>query len=211
MTWSIQVHLLARKKFMLQWFGEDICYLILSLNILQLYFLSCYNFLLQSYILYQCACFDLWTQDYLLMQLLICYQRKSPWLLFVMFNSFIKFLIQILWQTHEVAATYSTSQEESVAIGCFFELQMKMISPMKNVNPIVLFLSSKSSDQLLLVYPTTFKWLKWIKKRTTINCTFNIMKNHLCALHVGNGILHVTTNNANSIDTCQIPQASWKL
>ncbi|WZZ43868.1 hypothetical protein YC2023_040127 [Brassica napus] len=71
------------------------------------------------------------------------------------FSSFSKFRNQIAWQTHEVAATYSASQVERVTIGCFFDIHVKAVSPMKNTKPLVLFRSSTSPPQSLSLYPTS--------------------------------------------------------
>jgi len=64
-------------------------------------------------------------------------------------NYFNKFLSKTAWQTHEVVAMYSALEVERVIIGYFFDIQVKVVFPMKNTNSLVLFQSSSSPTQLL--------------------------------------------------------------
>ena len=57
-------------------------------------------------------------------------------------NSFNTLLIQTAWHTSLVATTYSSSIEDKVTMGCFFEAHETTHVPKWNVYPDVLFLSS---------------------------------------------------------------------
>ena len=68
-------------------------------------------------------------------------------------NSVTIILIHTVWHAVVVASTYSSSTDDKVTMGCFFESQAIALDPKLNTYPDVLFLLSTLPTKSLWVYP----------------------------------------------------------